>query len=72
MIRECPNPWCHRGVVCCVAGALSRNEPRHRRCPTCHGAGAVEEDDEDLRAAGIYVWDRTDEDFRSSPNHWRG
>lgn len=71
MVRDCPNPWCRKGVVCCVARASSI-EPRNRRCPTCHGVGAVEEDDEDLRAAGVFVWDRTEEDFRSSPTHWRG
>ena len=70
MVRECPNPWCQMGVVCCVA--RSTGEPRNRRCPTCDGVGAVEEDDEDLRAAGVFVWDRTEEDFRSSPTHWRG
>ncbi|MCA9494530.1 MAG: hypothetical protein KC621_31600 [Myxococcales bacterium] len=45
---------------------------RHRRCPTCDGAGVLREDDEDLRLAGVYVWGRTDEDFRSWPTHWRG
>ena len=39
-------------------------------CCTCRGRGRVDEDDEDLRTAGIVLWDRSDEDFRSSPIHW--
>jgi hypothetical protein len=43
----------------------------YRRCPVCGGTGAVTDEDEDLRSAGVVVSDRSDEDFRSEPTHWR-
>lgn len=59
-------------MVGCVMRTPWKRVVRHRRCPTCDGAGVLREDDEDLRLAGVYVWGRTDEDFRSWPTHWRG
>lgn len=73
MRRPCPSPWCRDGLVSCkFRVSAHRSWVRVRACPTCQGAGWVDEDDEDLRTAGVVVWDRTDEDFRSSPTHWRG
>jgi hypothetical protein len=36
----------------------------------CRGQGTIEEEEADLRSAGVVVWDATDEDFRSLPLHW--
>ncbi|MEZ4235508.1 MAG: hypothetical protein R3F59_04965 [Myxococcota bacterium] len=70
MIRPCPNPYCHEGVVAPMRNA--RLPARARPCEVCGGASTVDERDEDLREAGIVVVDATDEDFRSSPTHWPG
>jgi hypothetical protein len=70
MIRDCPNPWCHDGLVAPMR--TPRLPTRSRPCEICRGQGEVDERDEDLRQAGIVVFDATDEDFRSSPTHWPG
>lgn len=66
--RTCPDPRCRDGFV---SYALRRSAHRAvRPCPTCGGSGRVDERDDDLRAAGIVLWDPSDEDFRSSPTHY--
>lgn len=72
MRRPCPHPFCRDGVVPVVARCRDRRVVTRRRCPVCHGLGCVSEEDEDLRSAGVVVWDRSEEDFRSQPTHWRG
>lgn len=69
MRRPCPHPLCRDGVVP-VIDRSRRRVVGHRRCPTCGGVGSVRDEDEDLRSAGVVVWDRSDEDFRSHPTHW--
>lgn len=68
MHRPCPDPRCRDGLAC------SRSKLSGGRawvpCGTCRGTGRVDEKDEDLRTAGIVLWDPSDEDFRSSPTHW--
>lgn len=54
-----------------VVTLRARRVVARRRCPVCLGAGCVSEEDEDLRSAGVVLWDRSDEDFRSQPTHWR-
>jgi hypothetical protein len=73
MRHPCPHPNCRDGVVTVVGriGGSARRVIGRRRCPVCCGAGWVDEESEDLRSAGVVVWDHSDEDFRSRPTHWR-
>ena len=68
MFRPCPDPRCRDGHVCSRSKRSGR--PGWVCCATCKGSGQVDEKDEDLRTAGIVLWDPSDEDFRSSPLHW--
>lgn len=72
MRRPCSNPWCRDGLVTTWVAPphRKRSELRPRTCPVCLGAGIEDEDTGDLLAAGIVVWDASDEDFRSDPFHW--
>ena len=69
----CPDPRCCDGTITIWAASPHYRQARvvRRCCPTCGGAGNIDERAQDLWQAGIVASGATDEDFRSSPTHWR-
>ncbi len=72
-LHPCPDPRCFDGVITHWATSPHSRQARVVRhgCSTCGGLGVIDERAHDLWLAGIVAAGSTDEDFRSSPTHWR-